>query len=702
MRTSGPSATLALAALLAGTPARALAPAGAVDVADLDLQALLDPRVGAVSLHEEAASEAPASTFVLTRADLRAHGFRTLAEALRSVPGLWTYSDGFYQYVGFRGVGLLVDYTVRTLVLVDGHPLNDSLGQSENSFGPDLLVPLEMVERIEVVKGPVGSVYGPAAFLGVVNVVTVQPGEERGSGAAFGEAAQGRGTASGAAAFATTRAGGLAVAVGAEGAWTRGYTWTFPELAAATDRPAPPGGRVADADFGDAAKAYARATWRGLTLQAGCGRWYRGLPSAPYSVVIGEPRNHEETENCFGQLAAERALGEHVVLSGRLSHDGFRYRDRLIYEDPGPGSSGDVGPFRDHGTDRWTAGNVQARWTPAAGLLASAGVTVEHHDTVLEAWAEKLPTLLEDPVNGLGNGPVKKSFTTVNGYLLAEWAVARPLTLHAGLTAYRHSLFGGRVTPKAAAVWRPTRGDTLKLVYSEGFRAPSATEAFWDDVLDYIPNLSLRPETVRAGEVAWERRVASGASLFASAFLAEYGDLIRVETIPRPGLDRPPDPADPTDFRQQARNGGAFVVRGAELGARLRLPGATEAYGGLVVQEATGAVPANTAEWTANVAVATRALWRPLRLAARAAFLGERRKDEAALAPGTDPTVGFQWRLDATAALEVPGARGLAVEAGVLNLLDATVLHPVPNDFAPLTEMPEPPRTFRLAVRWQR
>ena len=105
------AASLSLACALALAPAFGAAQVmrGPVEMGDLDIDALLDPRVAAVSLHEEQASAAPASVFVLTQDDLRSHGFRTLAEALRSVPGLFTYSDGFYQYAGFRGVGLLVE-----------------------------------------------------------------------------------------------------------------------------------------------------------------------------------------------------------------------------------------------------------------------------------------------------------------------------------------------------------------------------------------------------------------------------------------------------------------------------------------------------------------------------------------------------------------------------------------------------------------
>jgi len=688
-------------ALAAAGPARAQSTSGPVEIGGIELDALLDPRVAAVSLHEEQSSAAPASVFVLTREDIRAHGFQTLSEALRSVPGLFTYSDGFYQYVGFRGVGLLVDYTVRTLVLVDGHPLNNSLGQAENSFGLDLLVPLAMVERVEVVKGPVGSVYGPAAFLGVVNVVTHGAGEERWEALAGTRSAQGRVVANDVSAVASTRRGALSLSVGAEGAWTRGYAWTFPELAAASDRPAPAGGRVSGMDFGDAQKAYLRAAWRGLTVQAGCGHWFRGLPSAPYSALVGDRRNREESLNCFGQLGVEQAVGTDLVLSGRLSQDWFEYRDLLAYADPQPGGGGDFGPFRDSGRDSWTALNLQARWQAAPALLATLGVTGESHRTRLEAFAEQIPTLLVDPVNGIGVGPIRKEFLTVNGYLLADWQLGASLALHGGLTAYRHEIFGSRLTPRAAAVWRPSPRDTVKAMYSEGFRAPSASEAFFEDSLDYIPNLALRPETARAGEVAWERRVGS-AALFASLFALQYDGLIRVETVPWPGLVGPPDPANPSDYRQQARNGGAFGVQGLELGGRLRFPGLADAHGGVSLQRLDGDEPPNVAKVTANLAVSTRALWRPLSLSLRGFFIGARSKDTAALLPGQSPRVGPQVRLDATAALDVPGVKGLVLEAGVLNLLDGAVLHPVANDFAPITQMAEPPITVRFAVRYRR
>ena len=120
------------------------------------------------------------------------------------------------------------------------------------------------------------------------------------------------------------------------------------------------------------------------------------------------------------------------------------------------------------------------------------------------------------------------------------------------------------------------------------------------------------------------------------------------------------------------------------------------------LQQAVGDAPPNNPAVTANLAVSTRALWKPLLLAVRGFFIGARDKDTAALLPGQSPTVGPQVRLDASAVLDVPGVKGVTVEASVLNLLDGAVLHPVANDFAPISQMAEPPITAQLALRYRR
>ena len=705
-RRAPPPARRCSRAMLALSLALALCPAGGrasddgsqerVEIGSVPLEALLDLSIGAVSRREEPTSRAAASVFVLTADDIRRHGFRTVAEALASVPGLFVYSDGLYPMVGVRGTGLLRDYDTRLLVLVDGHPLNNTVGNAQSYVGRDLPVPLLAVQRIEVMKGPAGNVYGPTAFRGVVNLVTTGAGARGGQVLADLGAAQGGVRSGELAAVWAGASGDLDLLVSASGFGTRGLDQVYPELRFDRDRAVPPGGRVSGLDFGDAENAYLRASWRGLSLNAGCGRAFRTLPSAPYSSLLLDRRNQLRNESCFAQLDWSRSLAPGLTLGARGAFDEYQYGDSYGYADPPL----NFGRYRDTAADHWFTGELRTDWSPTRSTRLAAGAAAQAHRTFQHAWDIR-PTVLEDPVNGAGIGVIESSFRTVHGWLLVEQGLPFDLTLQAGLTYYFHQLFGSRFAPKLAGVWQATRDDTLKAVYSEGFRAPTAAEAFFADDVVYVANPDLKPETVRSLQIIYERRLFGIASLALSLFQDHLRDLIQYETVPAPGLDHPPDPAVPTDFRTQARNGGSQHVRGAELAMTLRAGDALQAFGGVSTQEVEQR-QANFPQVTANLALSTRAAWRPLALAVHGSALAGRAKDPTALLPGESPAVGPAFTLGASATLEIPGARGLVLELHVTNLFDSRTLDPVPIDFTPISEMPGQARTFRLALRWSR
>jgi len=654
------------------------------DIGSLEIESLLDLTVGSVALEEQRASEAAASVFVLSADDLRLHGFRTLQEALRSVPGLFAYRDDLFPSVGVRGVGLLTDYTTRLLVLVDGHPLNNSLGIGESYLGRDLPLPIEAVRRVEVIKGPVGSVYGPTAFLGVVNVVTLEPGGRLLSLRASAEGAQRKVQGGEGSLVASFRIAGVRGTAAASGFATGGPSYVFPELAAAGDRPAPPDGRVARAAFADSRAGYLHLAAGDLALAGACGLAFSGTPSAPYSSLIGDGRSHVETRTCYAGLSYDRQIAPGLSLRARASYDDFRYRDAFAY-DPPPAS---FGLYRDVGTDRWGRAEVRLTWRGAAGTLVVGGGSAERHRT-LQLVEDELRT---EPIR------IPRDFSSALAFLLVEQPVG-PFRLHGGLTFAWNEVFGDQLTPKLAAVWRASPADAVKLLYSQGFRAPTIAEAFYRDGTDFLDNPGLRPETVQSIELVWERRFGGGALASAGAFGSRYRRLIRFVSVPLfPGA------TDPADFRQQARNEGSLAHGGAELAGRVRLGRWLQGYCGLAVQAIDAAGRTNFPAVTGNLSLSTRALWEPLALSASASFASASDKDSSAIeAAGASvrSRVGARFLLGAAASLEVPGVRGLSVEAGVWNLLDASAPDPVAGDSSPVTELPQPPRTFRAAVRWR-
>ncbi len=95
------------------------------------------------------------------------------------------------------------------------------------------------------------------------------------------------------------------------------------------------------------------------------------------------------------------------------------------------------------------------------------------------------------------------------------------------MTAYSHSIFGGQVAPKLAAVWQPGPGDTVKAIWSTGFRPPNFIEGLLADKLLYQANRDLAPERVVSLELAYERRFGEVAAASASLFRNDYRKIIR-------------------------------------------------------------------------------------------------------------------------------------------------------------------------------
>lgn len=129
----------------------------------------LDERLVTVaSRYAQTVRKAPSIVTVFTSDDLRDRGFRTVSEALRTLPGiyLWTSPEG-RDLAAIRGV--ISPDNNKLLVLVDGVPFYDGL-YTHGFIGDPL--PISAIRQIEVIKGPGSAIYGTNAFAGVVNLVT--------------------------------------------------------------------------------------------------------------------------------------------------------------------------------------------------------------------------------------------------------------------------------------------------------------------------------------------------------------------------------------------------------------------------------------------------------------------------------------------------------------------------------------------------
>ena len=254
-----------------------------------DLMRLDAGRVFGASERSQPVTEAPASVSFITAEDIARYGYRSLADILQGVRGMYVSDDRNFSFLGARGFGKPGDYNSRILLLVNGHRVNDNVfGQAE--IGAEFGLDPATFERVEIIRGPASSLYGDSAFFAVVNVITKTGAAIDGASVTYEAGSHGTQLARGMV--------GRRLANGVDYAWSSTVERTdgvnelyFPEF----DTPDTNNGVADGLDGQHFAQHYGRLNFGNLTFTGAYGRRRKDVPTASLGTVFNEQIERELT-----------------------------------------------------------------------------------------------------------------------------------------------------------------------------------------------------------------------------------------------------------------------------------------------------------------------------------------------------------------------------------------------------------------------
>jgi iron complex outermembrane receptor protein len=467
----------------------------------LSLEELMEvevPSVVGASRFAQQVVDAPASVTIVTSDEIERFGYRTFADVLRGVRGFYINYDRNYHYVGARGVLRPGDYNSRILLLLDGHRLNDNIYDGA-PIGTDLPIDLELIERVEIVRGPSSSLYGTSAFFAVVNVITRRGSTGRSeAGLTIGS----QSTIDGRVAFARRFVGAGDLQLSASQYGSDGELYV----------PVVPGVSTFDMDHDRASRlfgSYTRGRWKAQALYS---TRTKGISTGAYGTSLTDPRSETTDGRAFVDLRYERAFrGTSFFWAG--SYDRFHY-DGVYADLP------DQPLLRDFAEGAWWVTEVMA-----TSRLPRQVVTVgsEIRNNVRQDQAVYYESTGAD-----GNGPADRFIDDRRAAV--QWALhvqdevklSKRVIVNAGIRYDYWPSFGGTTNPRVALIVKPAKNASLKLLHGTAFRAPNLYELYY-----YGNNpADLKPERIRTSELVWEQHLQGPTRITASAFRYRIDNLI--------------------------------------------------------------------------------------------------------------------------------------------------------------------------------
>ena len=489
------------------------------DLTDLSIEDLMQVKIDTVSKFEQRMVDAPASVSIITNEEIKKYGYRNLTDLLRGVRGLFVTYDRAYNYLGMRGFNRPGDYNMRFLLLIDGHRINDSIYDSAQ-VGNDLPLDIDLVDRVEVIRGPGSTLYGTNAIFGIINVITRKGRNLKGIEAS-GEIGSFY-TYKGRLSYGNNFEKGPEVLLSGSIYDSQGdRTLYYKEY----DSPSTNFGTAKNCDDEGYGNFFSKVSFYDFTLEGAYGKRKKEIPTGSWGTVFNSQGNKIIDERAFLDLKYERPLAYGFNINGRIYYDHYYYRGDYVYDFAAPGDPPLLATARDYAYSEAVGGEFQLSKTLFEKHKLIGGGEYRYAFRQDQKYSELIP-ILDDRRTGW-NWAL---------YLQDEFEILKNLKLNAGVRYDYYSTFGGTINPRLALVYFPFEKTVLKLIYGQAFRAPNAYELYYTDGSTQKTNPDLDPEKIQNLEFVFQQYLGFNIWGTATVYYQLFKDLISLQVDPADGL----------------------------------------------------------------------------------------------------------------------------------------------------------------------
>lgn len=465
-----------------------------------DLSELEVPTVYGASRQTQKITEAPSSVNVVSADEIKKYGYRTLGDLLASLQGFHVTYDRNNAFLGVRGFNRGLYPNSRVLVLVDGHRLNNNLYDG-GPVGTEFILDLDLIDRVEVIRGPGSVLYGNNAFFGVINVVT-QRGRDLHSLESSLEAAS-FDTYKGRVTLGNSFKNDVELLL--SGTWfeSRGPERLFYKE---FNKPGNNFG-IAQSMDGDSSRSFfGKLAYHDFTLQ---GAWLwrdKENPTAQFTnTTFNDPRFRTVDERSYVSLQFAHEWPEVVSVTSQLYYDRGDFAVTVPSSVPVPKGPAIKSLIQEANSGEWWGGEAQLKKILFENHVITLGG--EYRDDF------RLERANLDVATGRRTGPPRVGSRESYGvYAQGDFRLHRTLHLNAGVRYDQYANFAADYNPRVALIYNPVGSTVFKGIYGTAFRAPTFIESI------NPLSIGLRPENITGFEFVYEQGIGTGLRSILSLF----------------------------------------------------------------------------------------------------------------------------------------------------------------------------------------